>query len=82
LKPKQTLFDYEFAVFRGEPMSEKKTAAPKMCELHAAGLMEDADHYSDKPEFVCGKCRRKANRAENLHNPLPLKKTTGDKYWG
>lgn len=63
-------------------MSEESGVEKKMCELHAAGLMEEIDQRSHKPEFVCGKCRRKANRAEHLHNPLPLKKTTGDNFWG
>lgn len=54
----------------------------KMCELHSAGEMEVIDQRSNKPQFVCGKCRRKANKAEYLHNPLPLKKSTGDKFWG
>ncbi|WP_020675121.1 hypothetical protein [Geopsychrobacter electrodiphilus] len=63
-------------------MNDKKTEPPKMCELHAAGLMQEADQRSTSPQFVCGKCRRKANRAEHLHNPLPLKKSTGDNFWG
>ena len=63
-------------------MSEQAANDQKMCELHAAGLMEDADRLCDKPEFVCGKCRRKANLAEHLHNPQPLKKSTGANFWG
>lgn len=63
-------------------MTLDKNAVLKMCELHAAGLMEEADQRCSNPEFVCGKCRRKANRAEHLHNPLPLKKSTGDNFWG
>ena len=62
-------------------MSPEQKAEPKMCELHAAGLMEEADQRSSNPQFVCGKCRRKANRAEFLHNPLPLKKSSGDNFW-
>ncbi|NCO53099.1 MAG: hypothetical protein GW875_13515 [Deltaproteobacteria bacterium] len=54
----------------------------KMCELQAAGLMEEMDQLSNNPAFVCGKCRRKANLAEALHNPLPLKKSAGDNFWG
>jgi hypothetical protein len=54
----------------------------KMCELHAAGMMEEIDQISNKPAFVCGKCRRMANLAESLHNPLPLKKSGGDNFWG
>jgi len=63
-------------------MTESKTEQRKMCELHAAGLMEQADQRSDNPQFVCGKCRRKANKAEYLHNPLPLTKSSGDNFWG
>ncbi len=63
-------------------MSNQQIDEPKMCELHTAGLMEKIDQRSDNPKFVCGKCRRKANRAEFLHNPLPLKKSTGDNFWG
>ena len=62
-------------------MTENQTDERKMCELHSAGLMEEVDQRSTNPEFVCGKCRRKANRAEHLHNPLPLKKSTGDNFW-
>ena len=53
----------------------------KMCELQSAGEMEEFDRRSNKPQFVCGKCRRKANLAEYLHNPLPLEKKSGDSYW-
>jgi len=63
-------------------MSEPQEEPRKMCELHTAGEMETFDQRSDKPQFVCGKCRRKANRAEYLHNPIPLKKSAGDKFWG
>jgi len=63
-------------------MSAEQTDDRKMCELHSAGLMEEVDQRCSKPEFVCGKCRRKANKAEYLHNPLPLKKSTGDNFWG
>lgn len=62
-------------------MSETTEAPRKMCELHAAGEMEEIDRRSNNPQFVCGKCRRKANRAEYLHNPLPLKKSAGDSFW-
>ncbi|MCF6179889.1 MAG: hypothetical protein L3J63_10955 [Geopsychrobacter sp.] len=62
-------------------MSAEQTDGRKMCELHAAGLMEQADHRCDDPKFVCGKCRRKANKAEYLHNPLALKKSAGDNFW-
>jgi len=63
-------------------MSENKADHRKMCELHAAGLMEEADQRCKDPKFVCGKCRRKANKAEYLHNPLPLEKSAGDNFWG
>jgi hypothetical protein len=62
-------------------MSEDPKDERKLCELHSAGLMEEVDKRCNNPEFVCGKCRRKANRAEYLHNPLPLKKSVGDKFW-
>ncbi len=62
-------------------MDEEKQETRKMCELQAAGLMEEIDKRSTKPSYVCGKCRRKADRAEYLHNPLPLKKGGGDKFW-
>lgn len=63
-------------------MSTTSENRRKMCELHAAGMMEEIDRISNKPAFVCGKCRRKANLAEALHNPLPLKKPGGDNFWG
>ena len=63
-------------------MSEISSDQRKMCELHAAGEMEEFDRRGKNPQFVCGKCQRKANRAEYLHNPLPLKKSAGDSFWG
>ncbi|SHJ45547.1 hypothetical protein SAMN02745165_02433 [Malonomonas rubra DSM 5091] len=59
----------------------EKTDDLKMCQLKAQGLMEEIDRRSDKPEFVCGKCRAKANRAEDLHNPRPLGKNKLDSFW-
>lgn len=63
-------------------MNQTDETVRKMCELHAAGDMEEFDQRSNKPQFVCGKCRRKANKAEYLHNPQPLKKSLGDNFWG
>lgn len=63
-------------------MSEQPKEPRKMCELHAIGEMAEIDRQSDRPQFVCGKCRRKANRSQDLHNPLPLKKSAGDTFWG
>jgi len=54
----------------------------KMCELKAKGLMEEIDRRSTNPTVVCGKCRAKANLPEQVHNPLPLKKSSLDGFWG
>lgn len=62
-------------------MTQTENPTRKMCELHAAGEMQEFDQRCDAPQFVCGKCRRKANKAEYLHNPLPLKKSAGDNFW-
>lgn len=62
-------------------MSQQQTDERKMCELHAAGLMEEIDQRTNNPQFICGKCQRKADRAEHLHNPHPIDKKTGDNFW-
>ena len=54
----------------------------KMCQLKAKGLMEEIDRRSSKPTVVCNKCGAKANQADQVHNPLPLKKCSGDSLWG
>ena len=54
----------------------------KMCELKAKGLMEEIDQRSTEPTVICGKCRVKANLPEQVHNPLPLKKSSLDNFWG
>ena len=54
----------------------------KMCQLKAKGLMEEIDHRSTKPTVICNKCGVKANQADQVHNPLPLKKKTSDSFWG
>lgn len=54
----------------------------KICQLRASGLMEEIDRRSSKPTVICNKCGAKANLAEQVHNPRPLKKSGGDKFWG
>ncbi len=54
----------------------------KMCQLKAKGLMEEIDRRSTKPTVVCNKCGAKANEANQVHNPLPLKQKTSDSFWG
>jgi len=54
----------------------------KMCQLKAKGLMEEIDRRSTKPTVVCNKCGAKANEADQVHNPLPLKKKLSDSFWG
>ncbi len=54
----------------------------KMCQLKAKGLMEEIDRRSTAPTVVCNKCGAKANQADQVHNPLPLKKTKKDSFWG
>jgi hypothetical protein len=53
----------------------------KICQLRAQGLLEEIDRRSTDPTVVCGKCGAKANHAEQVHNPRPLKKTQGDSFW-
>lgn len=53
----------------------------KMCELRAKGLMEEIDKRSANPTVVCGKCRAKADRPEDLHNPRPLPTKKLDSFW-
>jgi hypothetical protein len=53
----------------------------KMCQLKARGLLEEIDRRSSKPTVVCNKCGARANQAEQVHNPLPLKKNLGDSFW-
>ena len=53
----------------------------KMCQLKAAGMMQEIDRRSTRPTVVCGKCGAKANEAHHVHNPLPLKKSLGDSFW-
>lgn len=54
----------------------------KMCQLKAQGWMAEIDRRSTKPTVVCNKCGAKADRAADLHNPLPLKKLQTDSFWG
>lgn len=54
----------------------------KMCQLKALGLMEEIDRRSTNPTVVCNKCGAKANEANQVHNPIPLKKSRGDSFWG
>ena len=54
----------------------------KMCQLKAQGLMEEIDRRSTRPTVVCAKCGAKANEADQVHNPRPLKKSRGDSFWG
>jgi len=54
----------------------------KMCQLKAGGLMQEIDRRSTKPTVVCAKCGAKANEAHQVHNPIPLKKSLGDSFWG
>jgi len=54
----------------------------KMCQLKAKGMMAEIDRRSTAPTVVCSKCGAKANRAADLHNPLPLKKARLDNFWG
>lgn len=67
-------------------MADSSENAPieqlKICQLKAKGLMEEIDRRSTAPTVVCNKCGAKANRAEDLHNPLPLKKAHVDNFWG
>ncbi len=53
----------------------------KMCELRAAGELEEFDRRCKSPQYVCGKCRSKAEKAEHLHNPRPLLPKKTDSYW-
>lgn len=54
----------------------------KMCELRAAGLMEEIDRRSRRPTVKCGKCGAEADRPEQVHNPRPLANKKVDSYWG
>ena len=67
-------------------MADSSENAPleqlKMCQLKAKGLMEEIDRRSTAPTVVCNKCGVKADRADQVHNPLPLKKSKGDNFWG
>ena len=54
----------------------------KMCQLKAKGLLEEMDRRSNQPTAVCNKCGAKANRADQLHNPRPIKKSNLDNLWG
>ena len=54
----------------------------KMCQLKARGLMEEIDRRSTRPTVVCNKCGAKANEANQVHNPVLLKKSRGDSFWG
>ena len=67
-------------------MADSNDNAPieelKICQLRAKGLMEEIDRRSTNPTVVCGKCGAKANQADQLHNPLPLKKARSDSFWG
>ena len=53
----------------------------KVCQLRAQGLMEEIDRRSTDPTVICNKCGAKANRADQVHNPLPLQKARGDNFW-
>ncbi len=54
----------------------------KMCQLKAKGLMKEIDLRSNNPTVICNKCGAKANQADQVHNPLPLKKKLTDSLWG
>ncbi len=43
-----------------------------MCALNAANNVELIRCLSDKPTVECGNCGAKANRPENVCNPLKL----------
>jgi hypothetical protein len=76
---------YHFTIFVlafSEVLMSEQIDELKMCELKAKGLMEEIDRRSSAPTVICGKCRAKANRPEQLHNPLPLKKSNLDNFWG
>jgi hypothetical protein len=43
-----------------------------LCVLHGKGMNTAIAHVTDKPTVLCFNCGRKANRAENVCNPMPL----------
>lgn len=57
-------------------------ATLKICQLKAQGLMEEIDRRTTKPTVVCNKCGARADLPEHVHNPLPLKKSRSDSFWG
>ena len=44
-----------------------------MCSLMELGKMQEVAELSKNPAFICKNCGVKADRAENLCNPEPLK---------
>lgn len=45
-----------------------------MCSLMELGKMQEVAELSKNPAFICKNCGVKADRAENLCNPVPLEK--------
>lgn len=44
-----------------------------LCHLMEKGLTEEVRRRSDRPAFVCANCGARANSADDLCNPEPLK---------
>lgn len=46
--------------------------ASHICELRAAGRIEELEKFEKDPKFVCGNCGTKANEQGALCAPGPL----------
>lgn len=55
-----------------ETCTEPKKHPAHMCQLSQEGRIEEMDKHSAKPNFVCNRCRAKADTEDYLCNPRPL----------
>ncbi|WP_298438983.1 hypothetical protein [Geobacter sp.] len=61
-------------------MAEQKTCScgekhqGHLCVLKSMGLMEQVRHLSSAPTVSCFMCGAEANSADNVCEPVPLKK--------